>query len=84
MNFKKFHFLHDRLIQLLAEKEELFIAERPFLLDWLLAEQLSKKYPDIKISKAVNRETISMVIDELHLILNPEKENYDQAELIFT
>lgn len=64
--------LTQRLSDLIDEQTTLFIFERPYLLDWLKIEQLTKKYPDLNESIKINKLYIKATMEELFYLFNQD------------
>jgi hypothetical protein len=70
VNLRKYQTLNKKLLKLLDEQDDLFLAERPYLGDWLTNEHLRIKYPDLQESIKTNSLTIRSVINELMELIN--------------
>jgi hypothetical protein len=69
-------------MDLIDEQSDLFLIQRPELLNWHGLELLKEKYPDIDESIRLNKLYLESVIDELRFILGGEMSD-EQLKLIF-
>lgn len=83
MNYKLFLSLHNNLISLLDQSEELFVVERTYLQDWLRKEQLSEKYKNTDIKELIeqNKYAVEHIIYSLQSLLNPSHDYTNQIAL---
>ena len=86
MNYKKFDLLNIRLIELLEEREELFVAQRPIISNKTgETEALKAKYPDIDEAIKVNKMNTESVLRELDELWEQDQRrvinSYKQDEL---
>ena len=83
MNYKLFLSLHNNLISLLDQSEELFDVERTYLQDWLRKEQLSEKYKNTDIKELIeqNKYAVEHIIYSLQSLLNPSHDYTNQIAL---
>lgn len=85
MNFRKFHLLHDRLMVLLSQREEIFLTQRS-LFDNLTLQVMQCRYPDLDCSENETQLAINNTISELKNLLNPGdvEQLYQQTLQIFS